>query len=50
VAASGEGDEPGGLTLAVDHVLCEELARDAKRVRLGHVPSLHDAHRFVYMM
>ena len=38
VAASGEGDEPGGLTLAVDHVFCEELARDAERVRLGHGP------------
>ena len=49
--ADGEREEPRRLLLPVDHLAGEELARDAKRVRVrfGHRPSLHDRGSFVYL-
>ena len=51
MASACECDEPGGLFVAVDHLLGEELACDAEGIHVrGHPSSLHAALGFVYMM
>ncbi len=51
VPSRGEREQPGGLGIAVDHLVAEKLASDPERVGdvHEHPPSLHDANRFVYI-